>query len=173
MSENSNYNRIISILSELNINYDQIDHNISKSCEDSKKFREEKWLTGLWSKNIIFSAKNNFYLVTTHWDKNIKARNFKKEFFTKDIRFAYQDEITNIINATIWSIPPFGFDNNLLSIYVDWEIFENEYFIFNPSVSTKSIRIRTQDLKNIYRNLKNPIKYFIHKEDDFQIFDEL
>ncbi|EKD66065.1 MAG: hypothetical protein ACD_49C00067G0051 [uncultured bacterium (gcode 4)] len=166
-----NYQNIIKILKDLNIEFEQIEHEVSKSCDDSKRFRDEKWLVWLWSKNIIFHAKWNFYLVVTHWDKQIKARNFKREFWSKDIRFSSQDEITPLLWATIWSIPPFGFDNSTIKIFVDKEIFESEYFIFNPSVPTKSIRIKSTDLRKIYENLENEIKYFIQEEDAFEIVD--
>lgn len=163
------YEKIISILQTNNIKYDEISHWTSSSCEQSKQFRDEQWLIGLWSKNIIFHCKWNFYLVTTHGDKQIKARNFKKEFGSKDIRFASQDEISSLMDATIWSIPPFGFENKTLPIFVDLEIFENEYFIFNPSDPTKSIRVTTNDLQKIYKSLPNPIKGFTHTEELFEI----
>ncbi|HBA44867.1 TPA: hypothetical protein DEG21_03590 [Patescibacteria group bacterium] len=68
-------------------------------------------------------------------------------------------------------MPPFGFDNSTIKIFVDKEIFESEYFIFNPSVPTKSIRIKSTDLRKIYENLENEIKYFIQEEDAFEIVD--
>lgn len=170
---NQNYQNIIKILKDLNIKFDEIEHEISKTCDDSKRFRDEKWLVWLGSKNIVFHAKWNFYLVVTHWDKQIKARNFKKEFGSKDIRFATQDEITPLLGAIIWSIPPFGFNNYWIKIFVDNEIFESEYFIFNPSIPTKSIRIKSEDLKRIYDNLENEDKYFIQEEDEFEILDNL
>jgi hypothetical protein len=52
---------------------------------------------------------------------------------------------------------------------VDNEIFESEYFIFNPSIPTKSIRIKGEDLRKIYENLENEVKYFIQEEDGFEI----
>lgn len=154
------YENIKEILEINNIEFDEIDHEVSSSCNDSKKFREEAWLDWIWSKNIVFHAKWNFYLVTTIWDKEIKARKFKKEFWTKDIRFANQDEITNLISATIWSIPPFWFKNDELKIFVDKEIFEHEYFMFNPWISSKTIRLKTSDLKDIYNFLKNEVVIF-------------
>jgi prolyl-tRNA editing enzyme YbaK/EbsC (Cys-tRNA(Pro) deacylase) len=45
--------------------------------------------------------------VTTTGEKQIKARNFKHEFGSKDIRFASQEEITAVSGAIIGSIPPF------------------------------------------------------------------
>lgn len=166
---NQNYQNIIKILKDLSIKFDEIEHEMSKSCDDSKRFRDDKWLIWLWSKNIVFHCKWNFYLVVTHWDKQIKARNFKKEFWSKDIRFASQDEITPLLGATIWSIPSFWFENSTIKIFVDNEIFESKYFIFNPSIPTKSIRIKSDDLRKIYDNLENEVKYFIQEEDGFEI----
>lgn len=151
---------ILKILKENSIEFDLFEHAESKSCLDSKCFRQELWFEGVWSKNIVFHAKWEFYLVTTIWDKEIKARKFKKEFKTKDIRFATQDEITEVLNAKIWSIPPFWFENKNIKIFVDKEIFENEFFMFNPFIATKTIRLKTKDLEKIYKNLENEIIYF-------------
>jgi len=170
---NKNYNNIKFILGNLGIDFTEIEHQESHSCEESKKFRNEKWLSWLGSKNIVFHCKWNYYLITTHWDKNIKARNFKHEFGSKDIRFANQEEITLNLDVIIWSIPPFGFENSSIPIFVDVEIFESEYFIFNPSVPTKSIRVKTENLKKIYNSLPNPVKYFKHSEEEFELFEEL
>ena len=166
------YENIKKILKEKNISFDEIEHEESQSCDDSKRFRTEAWLEWIWSKNIVFHAKWEYYLVTTIWDKEIKARRFKKEFGTKDIRFAYQNEITSLLWATIWSIPPFGFQNQTIQIFVDKDIFESEYFMFNPGVSTKTIRIKTSDLKEIYISLQNQIKIFEFLEEE-TIFEEL
>ena len=56
-------------------------------------------------------------------------------------------------------------------MFIDSEIFSSEYFIFNPSVSTKSIQIKTVDLKKIYEYLENPIKYFLYQEEHFEILE--
>lgn len=154
------YENIKKILKENDISFDEIEHGESQSCEDSKRFRDEACLEGIGSKNIVFHAKWEYYLVTTIWDKEIKARRFKKEFGTKDIRFAYQDEITSLIWATIWSIPPFWFQNQTIKIFVDKEIFNSEYFMFNPWIGIKTIRIKTIDLEKIYKKLKNEIIFF-------------
>ena len=125
------FENILEILQKNSIKYDLVEHPESKSCEDSKKFREELWLSWIWSKNIVFHAKWVFYLVTTIWEKEIKARKFKKEFKNSEIK-----------------------------IFVDKEIFSHKYFMFNPWIPTKTIRIETSDLKKIYDNLPNPKIYF-------------
>lgn len=165
----TNRERIISLLDSLGIPYDLIEHEESHTCEDSKRLRDAAGMVGQGSKNIIFHARGRFYLVTTLADKSIKARNFKHEFGTKDIRFASQEEISPILNATIGSIPPFGFGNIEIPLYVDEEIFDAEYFIFNPSVPTESLRIATIDLRQVYESLGNPVKYFRASEEEFMV----
>ena len=166
------YKNILKKLKELNIEFNELDHEESKSCDDSKIFREQAWFDWIWSKNIVFHAKWKYYLVTTIWDKDLKARNFKKEFGTKDIRFANAEEIKNEINWVIWSIPPFGFENTEIQIFVDTEIFEHQYFMFNPADPTKTIRIKTSDLKKIYQSLENQVKLFDFSGEEV-LFEEL
>lgn len=166
------YIDIINKLKELNIEYIEIEHAVSKSCDDSKLFRQQAWFDWIGSKNIVFHAKWKYYLVTTIWDKELKARKFKHEFGTKDIRFANQDEITREIDWVIGSIPPFGFKNEHIAIFVDQEIFDHEYFMFNPGDATKTIRIKTSDLIKLYKTLKNPIKLFDFSGEE-AMFEEI
>ncbi len=165
------YENIKQILNDLQINYDEITHEATTSCEHSAELREASWLSWVGSKNIVFHAKGKFYLVTTLWIKDIKARKFKWEFWTKDIRFASQDEINSLWLWTILSIAPFWFENSEIPVYVDSEIFENEYFIFNPSDPCKSIRLKTTDLRKVYESLKNEVKIFKISEESIEFLE--
>lgn len=166
------YQEIIHFLKSNSIAYTEILHEPSTSCEHSQEMRKQQGLEGIGSKNIVFHAKGNFYLVTTLGDKDIKARNFKHEFGTKDIRFASQEEITKVSGATIGSIPPFGFENTFLPLYVDQEIFSHTYFCFNPGVPHISIQIATVDLAKIYDLIDNPVKIFdFRDEENKKIFE--
>ena len=166
------YQNIIKILEENNIQYDEIEHDISTSCEDSKRMREEAWLEWIGSKNLVFHCKEKFYIVVTHADKRINAKRFKKEFGSKNIRFANAEEIKEQINGVIGCIPSFGFENTSIPIYVDSEIFESDYFMFNPAVATKTIRLKTWDLNFIFNSLENPVKYFLWGEENMEIIEE-
>lgn len=165
------YENIKKIIQDMKISFDEIEHEESKSCDDSKIFRNKAGLEWAWSKNIVFHCRWNFYLVTTIWDKDIKARNFKHEFGSKDIRFASADEISqNLWNdAKIWSIPPFWFENISIPIFVDTDIFEHEYFMFTPAIPTKTIRVKTTDLMKIYKNTQNNVKLFKVSEEEFSV----
>ena len=166
------YQNIINILEKNNIEYDEIDHEVSTSCEDSKELRAKAGLEWLGSKNLMFHCKEKFYMIVTHADKRINAKRFKKEFGSKNIRFASAEEITEQIWGTIGCIPSFGFTNTQIPIFVDSEIFEQQYFMFNPDDPTKTIRIKTGDLNFIFNSLENEVKYFLGGEETMDIIEE-
>ena len=166
------YQNIINILEKNNIEYDEIDHEVSTSCEDSKELRAKAGLEWLGSKNLMFHCKEKFYMIVTHADKRINAKRFKKEFGSKNIRFASAEEIKEQIWGTIGCIPSFGFMNTEIQVFVDSEIFEHEYFMFNPDDPTKTIRIKTGDLNFIFNSLENEVKYFLGGEETMDIIEE-
>lgn len=155
------YENIISILKSNGVKYSEIKHPEVLSSESSMNFRKEAgWGDGNGSKNIIYHAKGNFFHIVTTHDAVFKARVFKKEFGTKDIRFANGDELEANVGCKIGSIPPFGYMNSLLPIYVDSRIFDEEFFMFTPADNCKSIRVKSADLYNVYKTLENRIQYF-------------
>jgi len=163
------YKNIISILNSLNITYKEIEHPEVKTCEDSAKYRAQKGLNGIGSKNILFHAKGKFYLVVTIATTEIKARRFKKQFGTKNIRFANETELQEVTACKSGSLPPFGYLTTQLPIYVDKEIFEHKNFMFNPAIPTKTISINTKDLLKVYKNIEQPVILFSKtKENQFQ-----
>lgn len=167
------YENIKSTLSNLGIDYEEIEHEEVKTTEDSKNERAKSgWTTGIGSKNIVFHAKGKFYLVVTTAGKDIKAKKFKKEFGTKDIRFAYDEELMENTGCKSGAVPPFGHFNKELPIYVDKDIFGYEYFMFNPALHTKSIRIKPEELKKIYSKIENSVKIFEIAEEESS-FEEI
>ena len=170
MNKEQVYENIKSILVTNQIEIEEIQHEEVHTTDDSKRERTAQgWTEGIGSKNLVFHAKGKFYLVVTTAQKEIKARKFKKEFGTKDIRFAYQEELTEHTGCEIGSIPPFGYLNEELPIFVDKEIFTYPFFMFNPAFNTKSIRVKTEDLKRIYEVIKNPVKFFTLTEDGIEL----
>lgn len=172
MEQNQTYENIVKILQAMNIAYDEIEHEEVKTTDDSREERKKAgWAEGAGSKNIVFHAKGKFYLVVTTAGNEIKAKKFKKEFGTKDIRFAYEEELMTNTGCKIGAVPPFGHFNEELPIYVDSKIFEEKYFMFNPAVHTKSIRVTPENLRTIYMNSKNSVKIFEEKEDGMEFHE--
>ena len=169
------YREIIDRLNRLGVAYEQIDHEIAGHCEDSLRCRAMAGWTGASSKCILLHAKGRHYLVVTTAEKELVARLFKKEFGTKDIRFAKTEDLARLTGCEPGSVSPFGHPNAEFPYYVDEGIFRAEHFMFTPSDPARSIRIRTGDLRRIYASLPNPVRYFSEDETgrlDFRGRDE-
>jgi Ala-tRNA(Pro) deacylase len=160
------YRAIRDLLERMGVPYDEIEHPPVGSCEESLGFRGQAGWSGASSKCILLKAKGKYYLLVTTAEKEIKARLFKKEFGTKDIRFANRDELMEVTGCDPGSVPPFGHRDPALPFYVDEDILKADYFMFNPDVPTKSFRIGTRDLLRIYAAVPNPVSTFGEDEDE-------
>ena len=154
------YQAIKDLLQRMGISYDEIEHAPVGSCEESLAFRGQAGWSGASSKCILLKAKGRYYLLVTTAEKEIKARLFKKEFGTKDIRFANREELMEVTGCDPGSVPPFGHRDPSLPFYVDEDIFREGHFMFTPAVPTISFRIRTEDLRRIYSAVPNPVSTF-------------
>jgi prolyl-tRNA editing enzyme YbaK/EbsC (Cys-tRNA(Pro) deacylase) len=164
------YESIILILRCNHIPYEEIGHTPVKTTDDSARERAAAgWTKGVGSKNILFHAKGKFYLIVTAASKQIKARIFKKEFGTKDIRFAYDDEVMTQTGCTSGSVPPFGHPSANLPIYLDKDILSAEWFMFNPGDHTRSIRLRPAGLEQALAAIPNPVSIFEISENGVSI----
>ena len=155
------YDKIVSILKSGNIPYDEIVHSPVSTTEDSARERARLgWTSGAGSKNILFHAKGKFYLVVTTAGNPVKARMFKKEFGTKDIRFATDEEVFAQTGCRPGSVPPFGHPSAMLPIYLDKSILALESFMFNPGTPDRSLRITPEGLTAAMESLPNPVFTF-------------
>jgi Ala-tRNA(Pro) deacylase len=160
------YQAIIDLLQRMGISYDEIEHAPVGSCEESLAFRGQAGWSGASSKCILLKAKGKYYLLVTTAEKEIKARLFKKEFGTKDIRFANREELMEVTGCDPGSVPPFGHRDPSLPFYVDENILRAEHFMFTPAIPTKSFRVRTGDLRRIYASIPNTVSTFGEDEDE-------
>lgn len=160
------YQAIRDLLTRMGIPYDEIEHPPVGSCEESLAYRGQAGWDGVSSKCILLKAKGKYYLLVTTAEKEVRARLFKKEFGTKDIRFATREELLDVTGCDPGSVPPFGHRDPTLPIYVDADILRAAKFMFNPAVPTRSFRIGTRDLQRIYAVVPNPVSTFGEDEEE-------
>lgn len=165
--------RIVARLEALGVPYESLRHPPVTGCDDSVRYRREAGWEGASSKCILFHAKGRFYLVVTTAEREIKARRFKREFGTKDIRFATPEEVREVTGCAVGSVPPFGHDGPPLPIYVDDRIFTASHFLFNPADPTESLRIPTDGLRAVYAAGPDPVTVFREEEDNAFAFEPL
>jgi Ala-tRNA(Pro) deacylase len=152
--------RILALLEETGVEYESLDHPPVSSCDDSLARRQAAGWTGASSKCILFHAKGVFHLVVTTADRAINARHFKKQFGTKNIRFAKPEEVLEHAGCAIGSLPPVLPGVPDVTSFVDRAILVQEHFMFNPADPERSLRILSRDLPRLLKASGSRVVWF-------------
>ena len=136
----------------LNIQYTEVDHAESTTCEESAKNRGESVSIG--GKSILFKDKKDFRIFVISANLEIDSNKVRKILNSQRLRFATQEELWDLCAVEKGCLPPFGRDILPFDLYVDESIFENERIAFNAGILTKSFILDIED----YRKLIKPTK---------------
>lgn len=148
--------QITDILANSNYWFETFEHKPVTTSEEAAKVRTGYTLHQ-GAKALIIRIKKSetdkkFVMLVIPADLKFDGKKVKEVFSAKDIRFATQEEISNLTNGIqIGGVPPFG---NLFNFEVaaDPKLFENEKIIFNAGDRRFSVAIKSED----YKKLVNP-----------------
>lgn len=113
------------------------------------------------AKNIFIrdDKKKNYYLITIKGNKKVNLKDFKKKYNTRNLTFASQEELKNILNLTPGSVSPLGLLNDKerkVLFYIDKELLnENGIIGVHPNDNTATIWLKTNNLIDIIKEHKN------------------
>ena len=148
--------QITDLLTNNNCWYETFEHKPVTTSEEAVKVRTGYTLHQ-GAKALIIRIKKSetdkkFVMLVIPADLKFDGKKVKEVFSAKDIRFATQEEISQLTNGVqIGGVPPFG---NLFNFEVvaDPKLFENEKIIFNAGDRRFSVAIKSED----YKKLVNP-----------------
>jgi len=146
--------RIKSLLETNNIDFKEIDHHETRTCEESAEARGEDIKYG--GKTILFKDKKDYRLFVISAALQIDNNKVRKILKSQRLRFATKDELMELAGVESGALPPFGREILPYDLYLDESILENEIICFNAGLLTKSIIMRTED----YLKLN---QYQVHK----------
>jgi prolyl-tRNA editing enzyme YbaK/EbsC (Cys-tRNA(Pro) deacylase) len=148
--------KIRGLLTANNYWFESFEHEPVRTSEEAAKIRTGYTLQQ-GAKTIIVRVKkseSDKKFVMLVFPGNLRFDNDKVEslFSTKDIRFATEEEVSNLTGGVQpGGVPPFG---NLfeLEVVTDPKLFENAKIIFNAGDRSFSIAMKSRD----YKKLVNP-----------------
>eukprot|EP00980_Cylindrotheca_fusiformis_P002479 scaffold584_cov132-Cylindrotheca_fusiformis.AAC.32 len=156
----SHQQRIENLLEESQIPYKSLHHEPTKTSEESANVRGVNLGTG--GKALVLQCRdgsedNKFALFILSASRKLHTKAIKKEFQTKNVRFATPEELAALTDGLVpGSVPPFGKPILDLELYVDTSIESNEIIAFNCGSLTDSIIMSVQD----YLTIAKPSKIF-------------
>jgi prolyl-tRNA editing enzyme YbaK/EbsC (Cys-tRNA(Pro) deacylase) len=140
--------QIIELLKSHNFWFETFEHEAVRTSEEAAKVRHGYELRQ-GAKSLILRIRKNgekyFVNVIIPGSERFNNSRFQELLGTKDIRFATQEEASEITGGIEFGgVPPFG---NLfgLPVYVDKKLLENEKIIFNAGDRRFSVALLSKD----------------------------
>mgnify|MGYP001570751470 FL=1 len=151
------FQNLISLLDKNNVEYKLFSHRPALTYEDLAAVQKETGFFGTEGKCMVLKVDDKFIVYVTLQGQRVNFDNVKEKLDTKKIRLASKEELKEYFGAEHGCAYPFGFDENV-DIYVDPKIYEQEWFLFSPVLSSKTVQARGEHLKRVFDNLINKVK---------------
>ena len=154
--------RVYDLLDELGLEYYRVDHAPAMTMEVCKEIDEA--LGALICKNLFLCnrQKTRFYLLMMPEDKPFKTKELSAQIQSARLSFAEPSFMERYLDITPGSVSVMGLMNdkdNQVQLLVDEDVLKREYLGCHPCINTSSLKLRTQDvfevfLKHIHHEMK-------------------
>ncbi|MBW3542455.1 MAG: hypothetical protein KY476_19490 [Planctomycetes bacterium] len=134
---------ICRLLDSGGIAYRRVQHEPTRTSEDSARARGEELRTG--GKALLMKADDEFCLFVVPADRRADSAAIRRELAVRKLRFATADELAAETGLVPGSVPPFGRPVLPFRLYVDAAVTENERIAFNAGSLTESIIMSAAD----------------------------
>jgi len=137
------------LLEKLDIPYMRIDHDAAATIDDCDEV--DSLLELQICKNLFLcnGAKNKFFLLMMPGTKKFVTKDLTTQIGTSRLSFASAEYMERFLNILPGSVSVLGLMNDIehnITLLMDKEIVESEYFGCHPCVNTSSLKLKTSDL---------------------------
>lgn len=141
--------RVYDFLDKLGIAYQRVDHEAAMSVEDCHG------VDGLLNieicKNLFLtnSQKTKFYLLLMPGKKRFVTKEFCKQIQSPRLSFGSAELMEEMLDLTPGSVSIMGLMNDTeqkVQLFIDREVYEEEYFGCHPCINTSSLKIKAEDV---------------------------
>ncbi len=140
---------IYEMLSELDIKYQEIEHDAVYTVEEAKKI--ESMIEGIGCKNLFLTDKNRYFLYVLKDDKRADLKELANILKVLRLSFGSEDKLMELLGLTKGSVTPLGIindKNSKVTIIIDKDLVDNKLLV-HPNINTKTISINYKDLIKI------------------------
>lgn len=115
------------------------------------------------AKNLFVrdDKKANYYLITVKEEKRVNLKEFRKQNGTRNLSFASENDLMDILRLTPGSVTPFGLLNDKdlrVKFYIDEDLLSGDGMIgIHPNENTATVWLKTEDLIKILKENGNEI----------------
>ena len=155
-----NKQEVYQFLKDNNIQYEVTEHPAVYNMEEMDNLH----LPYPYSAKNLFvrdDKKANYYLITVKEEKRVNLKEFRKQNGTRNLSFASENDLINILRLTPGSVTPFGLLNDKeqkVKFYIDEDLLSGDGMIgIHPNENTATVWLKTEDLIKILKENGNEI----------------
>lgn len=143
--------RTYDFLDSLNIEYTGADHDAAMTMDVCAKINNA--LNVKICKNLFLCnrQKTVYYLLMMPGDKPFKTKDLSAQLKIARLSFGDEEKMFQLLGLHPGSVSVLGLMNDLhgeVSLIIDKEILDDEYFGCHPCMNTSSLKLKTSDLIN-------------------------
>lgn len=150
------YKNLITLLDDNNVEYKLFSHREALTYEEIEAVQKETGFFGRETKCMVLKGDEFFVYVTLQGNR-VDMEAIKNKVGAKKVRLALPEELKEHFGAQPGCAYPFGFDAKF-NVFVDPQIFEQEWILFSPVLPTKTVQAKGSDLKKVFAALENKIE---------------
>ena len=155
-----NKQEVYQFLKDNNIRYEVTEHPAVYNMEEMDNLH----LPYPYSAKNLFvrdDKKANYYLITVKEEKRVNLKEFRKQNGTRNLSFASENDLIDILRLTPGSVTPFGLLNDKeqkVKFYIDEDLLSGDGMIgIHPNENTATVWLKTEDLIKILKENGNEI----------------
>lgn len=147
-------NQIYSLLEELNIDYQKVEHPPLYSYYDKDKYNVK--LDGILCKNLFLRNKDKsvYYLIVMPGSKKLDMKKMENILDSTKLSFASEIDLDYYLSTTSGSVSIFNLINlkesNKVKIYFDKDVINSKKISFHPNINTETLVFLSVDLDKIF-----------------------
>lgn len=150
------YLNLIRLLDESKVNYKLFTHKAALTYEDLAQAQKESGFFGTEGKCLVLKTEKRFIVYVTLQGQRVNFIKIKETLGINKIRLVNPEELKEYFGAEPGCAYPFGFSKDV-DIFVDPTIYQQEWLLFSPVLSTRTVQAKGEDLKRVFDQLPNNI----------------
>ena len=154
---NTVYEKLIGLLDSNQVEYKLFSHREALTWEELEVVQKETGFFGTEMKCMVLKAGEKLIVYITLQGKRVNFDAIKERLDVNKVRFSTPEELNEYFGAKPGCAYPFGFDVQY-DLYVDPEIYKQEWMLFSPVVPTKTVQAKGADLKKVFDSLENKVQ---------------
>jgi len=134
--------------------YQRIEHPAVFTCAEAELHRPAQ--PAVSTKNLFLCDKKarRFFLAVTACEKTVKLDSLARQLGIANVRFASEENLGRLLGVTRGAVTMMGLANDIehvVELWIDAEIWGNEYFLSHPLVNTATLILAKAELERFFK----------------------